>query len=141
MLSLQSRFATRPHWRRGFACGACALALFGSSVPALDAQPRPVESPMLPSDGSTQVLWQRVFASAADDWINDIVAMHDGSFMAVGYLDRQETKSDWRALAVQLRDSGDIIAAREYGAGGGVDAFWSMRSGSSLNGWSGSSLT
>jgi len=106
--------------------GACALALCVSFAPALTAEPRPADSPPLPSDGSTRVLWQRVYASPADDWINDIVAMHDGSFMAVGYLNRQETKSDWRALAVQLRDNGDIIAAREYGAGGGVDAFWSM---------------
>jgi hypothetical protein len=106
---------------------ACALALSLACLPARSAGPQPVESPLLPSDGSTKVLWQRVFASAADDWINDIVAMRDGTFMAVGYLNRQDPKSDWRALAVQLRDSGDIVAAREYGAGGGVDAFWSMR--------------
>ena len=127
MISLLSKSAARLRRVKRLACAACALVLFGSSLPALHAQPQSVESPTLPSDGSTQVLWQRVFASAADDWINDIVALRDGSFMAVGYLDRQETKSDWRALAVQLRDSGDIIAAREYGAGGGVDAFWSMR--------------
>jgi len=125
--SLLFQSATRPCGQRRLACAACMFVLFASCLPGVHAQPAPVESVLLPSDGSTRVLWQRVFASVADDWINDIVALRDGSFMAVGYLGRQETKSDWRALAVKLRDSGDIIAAREYGAGGGVDAFWSMR--------------
>jgi len=119
--------STRPPVGARLARAACALALSFSCLAALSAEPQPVESPLLPSDGSTKVLWQRVFASGADDWVNDIVAMRDGTFMAVGYLNRQETKSDWRALAVQLRDSGAIVATREYGAGGGVDAFWSMR--------------
>jgi hypothetical protein len=78
---------------RHLARSACAVALSVSCLPALGAERQPVESPLLPTDGSVRVLWQRVFASPADDWINDIVAMHDGTFMAVGYLNRQETKS------------------------------------------------
>ena len=119
--------SARPVVGARLALGVVVLALSGACLTAAGAGPPPVESASLPTDGSTRVLWQRVFASAADDWINDIVAMRDGSFMAVGYLDRQETRSDWRALAVQLRDSGDIVASREYGVGGGIDAFWSMR--------------
>lgn len=105
---------------------ASAIALFFGCVCAPHAQPQPTPSPLLQADASTRVIWQQVFASGGDDWINDIVPLRDGSFMAVGYLNRQDPKSDWRALAVQLRDSGEIVAAREYGAGGGVDAFWSV---------------
>jgi len=78
------------------------------------------------TDGSAQLLWQHVFATAGDDWINDIVPMKDGSFTAVGFLDRVGTASDWRALAARFSRSGEILSTREYGAGGGVDAFWSV---------------
>jgi len=92
------------------------------------AQSQPVASALLPTDGSTRILWQRVFASAGDDWINDIVPLHDGTFMAVGYLDRADgAGSDWRALAARLGQDGAIVSTREYGAGGGIDAFWSVR--------------
>jgi hypothetical protein len=104
----------------------CSAFLLAACAGVATAQLRPADSPPLQSDGSTTVLWQRVFASPDDDWINDIVALRDGSYMAVGYLGRQESRSDWRALAVQLRDDGQVVAAREYGAGGGIDAFWSM---------------
>lgn len=104
----------------------CALLLVaGAACAAADDQP--ADSPPLKSDGSTQVLWQRVFATAADDWINEIAPLRDGTYMAVGYLNRRDPRSDWRALAVQLRDDGEVLSTREYGAGGGIDAFWSIR--------------
>jgi hypothetical protein len=99
----------------------CALLATGAS-----AQIPLTASTQIATDGSTQVLWQHVFATAGDDWINDIVPMKDGSFTAVGFLDRVGTSSDWRALAARFSESGEVLSTREYGAGGGVDAFWSM---------------
>jgi hypothetical protein len=112
---------------RRYALRALAVLLVALSPGAI-AQVEPAPAPALPSDGSTKVLWQRVFASAGDDWINDIVPLRDGTFMAVGYLDRADGAGrDWRAFVARLRDSGDVVSAREYGAGGGIDAFWSVR--------------
>ncbi|MEO5938116.1 MAG: hypothetical protein ABIQ43_03805 [Sphingomonas sp.] len=96
-----------------------------ATAPAATAQPQPVASSPLATDGSARILWQHVFATANDDWINDIVPLNDGTFLAVGFLNRKGTTSDWRALAAQFRDNGEIVTEREYGAGGGVDAFWS----------------
>jgi uncharacterized delta-60 repeat protein len=112
---------------RGLTRFCSAAALLIAATCQATAATQPVPAPALPTDGSTHILWQRVFASAGDDWINDIVPLRDGSYMAVGYLNRQDPKSDWRALAVRLRDDGDIVAQSEYGAGGGIDAFWSVR--------------
>lgn len=85
------------------------------------------EPPALRTDGSTQILWQRVFASKGDDWINEMMPLRDGSVMAVGFLDRVDGgDSDWRALAVQLDRDGKLLARHEYGAGGGIDAFWNV---------------
>jgi len=57
------------------------------------------------------------------------VPLADGSSLAVGILNRLDASppSDWRALAVKLRDDGTVDWSKEYGAGGGVDAFWSVR--------------
>lgn len=78
------------------------------------------------SDGSSQVLWLQEFRSPLDDWINDILPLRDGSYLAAGFLNRADTGSDWRVLAVKLNADGTIVWQREHGAGGGVDAYWGV---------------
>jgi len=90
------------------------------------AQTRLVPSSDLRTDGSARIVWQHVFATAGDDWINDIVPLKDGSFAAVGFLNRVGTESDWRAFATKVDADGKFAFSRNYGEGKGVDAFWSM---------------
>jgi hypothetical protein len=78
------------------------------------------------SEDSVQILWLRDFTSPLDDWINDILPMRDGNYLAAGFLNRADTGSDWRALAVKLNTEGSIAWQREHGAGGGVDAYWGV---------------
>jgi len=78
------------------------------------------------SDGSSQILWLRDFTSPLDDWINDILPLRDGNYLAAGFLNRADTGSDWRALAVKINADGNIVWQREHGAGGGVDAYWGV---------------
>jgi hypothetical protein len=81
-------------------------------------------------DGSSQVLWRQVFASPQEDWINDVISLPDGSVLAVGFLGRDDAAqrpSDWRALAARLGADGQVLARHEYGAGGGIDAFWAVQ--------------
>jgi hypothetical protein len=79
--------------------------------------------------GDAKVVWLETFASEGDDWINDIVRLKGGTYVAAGFLNRVdgETPSDWRALAVKFRDDGEVFWSREYGAGGEIDAFWTAR--------------
>lgn len=79
--------------------------------------------------GSAQIQWLETFASERDDWINDIVPLKDGTYLAAGFLNRADgtPPSDWRALAVKLGADGSAAWLREYGAGGGIDAFWTAR--------------
>lgn len=102
---------------------ASAQRVSSSSV-AADA-----EAGLAVAFGSARIAWQRTFASANDDWINDIVPLRDGSQLAVGFLNRVDgdKPSDWRALAVKLKDDGSVEWSKEYGQGGGIDAFWSAR--------------
>jgi len=74
-------------------------------------------------DPATRLVWVRSFASAGDDWINDIVPLGGGRHLAVGFLDRGDG-SDWRALAASFGEDGTMLSTREYGQGGGIDAFW-----------------
>ena len=82
---------------------------------------------------SARLVWTRIFASPRNDWINDLVALADGTTMAVGFLGREDSGTlgpgDWRALAAAIGDDGAVRASNEYGAGGGIDAFWSMAEG------------
>jgi hypothetical protein len=105
---------------------ACLLGT--AAIAAARAAP-PEKAALEVASGSAVVAWLRTFASANDDWINDIVPLVDGSSLAVGFLNRVDGQgpSDWRALAVKLRDDGTIDWSKEYGAGGGIDAFWSVR--------------
>lgn len=74
---------------------------------------------------STQdIRWFRTFAAEGDDWINDFVTLRSGNVLAVGFLNRVGLESDWRALAVELTDSGAVRRQNEYGQGAGVDSFW-----------------
>ena len=105
----------------GLATAAQALTLPSKAADA--------ESALGVSFGSARLAWLRPFTSANDDWINDIVPLRDGSYLAVGFLNRLDgdTPSDWRALAVKLGDDGSVSWSKEYGQGGGIDAFWSAR--------------
>ncbi|MGZ8283087.1 MAG: hypothetical protein ACXWUN_09085, partial [Allosphingosinicella sp.] len=103
-----------------------SLAFCGLFAVSAPATPPALQ---LGGDPSARLAWTRVFASPGDDWINDLVALRDGRFLAVGFLDRNDAAgaaaNDWRALAVTLRGDGEIAWSREYGAGSGIDAFWS----------------
>jgi hypothetical protein len=93
------------------------IALLVAACAVSPAAPRPLTS-------AQDIRWFRTFASEGDDWINDFVTLREGRLLAVGYLNRVELESDWRALAVELTANGAIRRQREYGEGGGVDSFW-----------------
>lgn len=90
-----------------------------------------VAAPPIPEirDGAASVAWSNAYQSAGEDWINDIVALRNGDFLAVGFLNRVDggAASDWRALASRFAAGGSIRWTKEYGAGGAVDAFWTAR--------------
>jgi uncharacterized delta-60 repeat protein len=90
---------------------------------ALFAQPT---APPLVVGGEPAVRIERRqdFTSPGDDWVNDLVPLPDGRIVAVGFLDRGDGR-DWRGFAAFLDADGRVTARREYGAGGGIDSFWS----------------
>ena len=75
-------------------------------------------------DPAVRIEWRQDFTSPGDDWVNDLVPLADGRTVAVGFLDRGDSR-DWRAFAAFLDAEGRISARREFGAGGGIDSFWS----------------
>lgn len=81
-------------------------------------------APPAPLSSTHDIRWFHSFASEGDDWINDFIALRGGRILAVGFLNRVELESDWRALAIELTASGVIERQTEYGAGSAVDAFW-----------------
>ncbi|MFZ5618781.1 MAG: hypothetical protein ACOZAA_15815 [Pseudomonadota bacterium] len=86
--------------------------------------------PMLRIDGDAATFaWTNCHSSPNEDWINDIVPLKDGAFLAVGFLNRVdgEAPSDWRALASKFSADGRTEWTKEYGTGGGIDAFWTAR--------------
>lgn len=105
-------------------------ALLAAAAPS-SAQTGPDEF-RLAGDSSTRLVWLRTFASRGDDWVNDIVPLSGGRFLAVGFLNRDdqaaEAARDWRALAAIFRADGSAVADRHYGAGG-INAFWSAHAG------------
>lgn len=82
----------------------------------------------LAGDGSAAIAWSQRVASANDDWVNDLLLLRSGNVMAVGFLNRKDGSppSDWLALAAEIGPDGKLIDQRSFGAGGGIDAFWSM---------------
>ncbi len=102
-----------------------AIALGAFLLAATNAAPSPVEV----RGGAGRIVWSNSYASAGEDWINDIVAMTDGGFLAVGFLNRVdgEAPSDWRALASKFGVDGAVSWTKEFGAGGAIDAFWTAR--------------
>lgn len=82
----------------------------------------------LEGDPTARLAWTRSVASAGDDWINDIVPLGDREFVAVGFLGRGGEGSDWRASAAYFDVDGLVHVVRDYGVGGGIDAFWSASS-------------
>lgn len=79
-------------------------------------------------DESARIEWTQLISTPGDDWINDLVPLKNGNVGAVGFLNRNDAgASDWLALAAELRPDGSFVSQQRYGAGGGIDAFWSMR--------------
>ena len=73
------------------------------------------------------IQWLESISTPGADWINDIVPDNSGHFRLVGFVDRRdEPNSDWRALRARIDSSGRILERRHYGAGGGIDAFWTI---------------
>ena len=105
--------------------GTATAALFATLVvPAL------AKAQSFTTDGSTRIIWQQVFASPLDDWVNHVVPTRDGHFVVAGFLNRADEGSDWRALLAKLAPDGRVIWQREHGAGSGVDAWWAVDEGS-----------
>ncbi|HYD12093.1 MAG TPA: hypothetical protein VEC11_04540 [Allosphingosinicella sp.] len=75
-------------------------------------------------DPAVRIEWRQDFASPGDDWVNDLVALPDGHILAVGFLDRGDGR-DWRGFSAFLGADGRLAARHDYGAGGGIDSFWS----------------
>src|SRR5687767_10197987 len=107
------------------------IAALACSATAATAQ-GPDQELVLAGDPATRLLWLRSFASAGDDWINDIVPLSDDRFLAVGFLNRDDSAAPaarrWQALAAIFRGDGSVAADRHYGSGG-INAFWSAREG------------
>lgn len=96
---------------------------------AFPAAAQQVPAPLvLAGDPGARVAWVQRFATPGDDWINDIVPVGGGRFLAVGFLDRGDGR-DWRALAGLLNADGGLFWRGEYGAGGAIDALWSAEPG------------
>lgn len=103
------------------------IAGFGLAGPLSAAGPPPFT---IRGDGAARILWHQVFASPNDDWVNDLVQLRNGNFLAAGFLNRLDPPagpSDWSALAAELTPDGRIVAQRTYGEGGGLDAFFAAR--------------
>lgn len=106
------------------------LATIALAGLAFTLAPPTVARDVFQGDGTSRVEWRAVFSSPDDDWINDLVPLGDGSFLAVGFLGRNDAAprpTDWRALAARLAADGSVLARHEYGAGGGIDAFWAAQ--------------
>ena len=104
-----------------------AVAMCAASV-AVAAQNFPEPFPLgVGGDTAVRVQWARLVSTGGDDWINDLIRLGDGKILGVGFVDRGDAAfgGDWKAVAVELRGDGVLVADRRYGANGGTDAFWS----------------
>lgn len=93
---------------------------------ALTACATTTQTPAHPFATNGDIRWMQTFSSAGDDWINDIVPLRNGNWLAVGFLNRADGSfnSDWRALAAEVDARGRVVRRSEYGEGSGADAFW-----------------
>ncbi len=83
-----------------------------------------------PPAGFEQADWLQRFASPRTDWINDIIPLRDGTYLAVGYMGRDDANaalSDWTGLAVKFTGGGEILWTRAIDNPGKLDAFWAAR--------------
>lgn len=95
-----------------------------AAVPLSAAEPVPFA---VDGDGSARILWSQIFATANDDWVNDLLLLRNGHVLAAGFLNRLDPPagpSDWSALSAELSLDGQLVAQRTYGGGGGMDAFF-----------------
>ncbi|MEO7654243.1 MAG: hypothetical protein ABIS23_00985 [Sphingomicrobium sp.] len=105
-----------------------AATLVFLAVPATAADPFALT---IAGNHGKAILWHHVVATPGDDWINDIVPLGDGRFVAVGFVNRSDDgpAPDWAALALDFEASGKVHRDQRFGEGSGVDALWSMVSG------------
>lgn len=103
-----------------------AMLRFFILASALTACASTPAEPVHPFTTNADIRWMQTFSSAGDDWINDIIPLRNGNWLAVGFLNRGGGSfgSDWRALAAEVNARGAVIRQNEYGDGGGADAFW-----------------
>ena len=107
-------------WMRSITAIAAGLAAAAATKPNVPFA--------VSGDRSAAIVWSQHFASANDDWVNDLIRLRNGNVMAVGFLNRLDGNppSDWSALAAELSANGGLVAQHRYGEGRGIDAFWSM---------------
>src|SRR5262249_12454912 len=73
------------------------------------------------------VKWAASFGSLREDWVNKVIRLRDGTFVAVGFVDRTVTgPSECDGIAFRFGPGGKPIWTRRFG-GPGVDALWSVK--------------
>ena len=107
--------------RRVAAAAVVGLALIGAgpaaAIEALDLKPR----------GATveRTLW---LVEDRDDWVNDLVPLPDGGFLAVGFLGRDDAVEgeDWTGFVQRFDRDEREVWRRDHGQGSGTDALWTV---------------
>ncbi|MEO8175764.1 MAG: hypothetical protein ABI626_03800 [Sphingomicrobium sp.] len=117
------------------ALSAISLAMAAEAVaPALGAGV--ILRPDAPA--GLRIEWSQTIASPGDDWINDIFPEGTAQFGLAGFVNRGDgADADWRALYGRLSADGKLLARHEYGAGHGIDAFWTGAVGAAGETWLG----
>jgi hypothetical protein len=101
------------------------LAAVSLGGPAL-ASPAAAPPDIRARGDSAEVLWQIRVPGAPNGWVNAITPLADGSFLASGFVGRDDaaTGEDWQAFTLRFDDAGRTLWTQHYGAGSGTDAFW-----------------
>lgn len=76
---------------------------------------------------NVELRWVQTFSTPGDDWVNDIIQLDQRHALALGFLNRVDADppSDWGGFTSKLDlETGAVARQSEYGAGGGIDAFW-----------------
>jgi hypothetical protein len=77
--------------------------------------------------GATAVSWATTFGSKKEDWVNKVIQLRDGNFVAVGFVDRNDAgPAEWDAFAHKFAADGRTIWTKRFG-GKGLDAIWSVK--------------
>lgn len=87
-------------------------------------------APIRALDASTEVVWEIRIPGAPNGWVNAITELADGSFLASGFVGRDDAVSgeDWQAFTLRFDGQGRTLWTQRYGAGSGTDALWDVES-------------